>query len=76
MVLVSDVSVTVWRPDVMVTADLRQAAHTLVDKDGRTIKRITSEHVYLYVRLSYRGRWWITSIGIDPVNDDGTHRDS
>jgi hypothetical protein len=31
--------------------------------------------VHFYVEFVYRGRWWITSIGIDPVNDDGTYRE-
>ncbi|GAA5018014.1 hypothetical protein GCM10023258_04560 [Terrabacter aeriphilus] len=75
MLTVSDVSVVIWKGGVRVVADVRQTDHRIVTRTGRTIRRIDGERAYLYVLLSYRGRWWIDAIGIERVNDDGTYRD-
>lgn len=75
MLVVSDVSLVVWQHGVRVTADARQTDHKILDKNGNKVRDVKGSRVFLYVDLSYRGRWWIESIGIDPVNDDGTHRD-
>lgn len=76
ILVVSNVSVVIWSPDVRVVADVRQPKHDLVDRKGRKVRSVQGGRVFLYVELSYSGRWWIKSVGIDPVNDDGTHRES
>ncbi|WP_185747255.1 hypothetical protein [Humibacillus xanthopallidus] len=73
MLVISDVSVTIWRPTVRITADLRQPRHHIVDKRGRKVQRIEHARAYFYVELAYRGRWWIEKVGIEAVNDDGTY---
>lgn len=73
MLVVSRASVTTWRPTVLVTADLRQPAHHIVDTRGREVQRIEHARAYFYVQLSYRGRWWIEEIGIEQVTDEGTY---
>lgn len=73
MLVISDVSVTIWRPTVHIAADLRQPRHHIVDKRGRKVQRIEHARAYFYVELSYRGRWWIEKVGIEAVNDDGTY---
>ncbi|GAA1980123.1 hypothetical protein GCM10009817_21000 [Terrabacter lapilli] len=75
MLTVSDVSLVVWRSGVRVTADTRQTDHDIVDRSGHTVRKVEGGRAFLYVELTYRGRWWITGVGIDPVNDDGTHRE-
>ena len=75
MLVVSSVSVVIWRHTVHVTADLRQPRHDIVDERGRSVESIKGGRAFLYVQLSFRGRWWIEKVGIDPVNDDGTHRE-
>ena len=71
----STVSLVIWRPDVRVVADLRQSDHDIIDEAGRRVERVTGGRAFVYVQLTYRGRWWINEVGIDPVTDDGTHRD-
>lgn len=74
MLTVYDVSVVSWKGGVRVVADIRQTSHRIVTRTGRAIRRVEGERGYLYVLLSYRGRWWIDAIGIERVNDDSTRR--
>ena len=75
MLTITDVDLLLWRPGVRVNADLREPRHDIVDRKGKRVQAVKGGRAFLYVELTYRGRWWITGIGIDPVNDDGTHRD-
>lgn len=75
MLTVNNVSMVVWRAGVRVTADTRQTDHHILDRSRHKVRKVEGSRVLLYVSLTYRGRWWITAVGVDPVNDDGTHRD-